>query len=87
MFGNEKNTVCPLFYTVKSGECLSVLAEQYGTTTKALATLNGIKDINDIKAGQVLKIGTYTTTYTVKASAAEYKASQGLPNDATTVVK
>ena len=42
-------------YTVKPGDTLSSIAIRFGTTVKALQTLNGIKDTL-IKPGQVLKI-------------------------------
>ena len=61
-------------YTVKSGDTLSVIAQRFGTTVKALQNLNGIKNANRINVGQVLKVkGTAkkaapkTSTYTVKA--------------------
>jgi LysM repeat protein len=43
-------------YTVKSGDTLSEIAAAHDTTTTALASLNGIKNANQIKAGQKLKL-------------------------------
>ncbi|MGW1185885.1 LysM peptidoglycan-binding domain-containing protein [Streptomyces drozdowiczii] len=43
-------------YTVKSGDTLSEIAAAHGTTTTALASLNGIKDPNKLGAGQKLKL-------------------------------
>ena len=43
-------------YTVKSGDTLSDIAKKYKTTVKSLAEKNGIKDVNKIYVGQVLKI-------------------------------
>lgn len=43
-------------YTVKPGDALSKIAADHGTTTAALAALNGISNPNLIYAGQVLKI-------------------------------
>jgi len=43
-------------HTVKSGETLSKIAAKLGTTVKALADANGIRDANRIAVGQVLKI-------------------------------
>lgn len=43
-------------YTVKSGDTLSAIAKKYKTTVNALKKLNGIKNVNKIYAGQVLKI-------------------------------
>ncbi|WP_051910474.1 LysM peptidoglycan-binding domain-containing protein [Carnobacterium pleistocenium] len=58
-------------YTVKSGDNLSTIAAKNGTTTKALQSLNDIKDANKINIGQVVKLsGTAAVsggTYTVKS--------------------
>jgi GH25 family lysozyme M1 (1,4-beta-N-acetylmuramidase)/LysM repeat protein len=43
-------------YTVKAGDSLSAIAVKYSTTVAALASANDIKNINNIKAGQVLVI-------------------------------
>ena len=56
-------------YTVKSGDTLASIARQYGTTTTAIATANGITNINLIYAGQRLTIpgassGTSSSTTT-----------------------
>lgn len=54
-------------YTVKSGDTLSKIASQYGTTYQAIASLNGISDPNKIYVGQVLKIsGTSTAASTIE---------------------
>lgn len=58
-------------YTVQSGDTLSGIAAQYGTTAAALAGLNGISNPNVIYVGQTLKVtGTAATstasTYTVQ---------------------
>lgn len=44
------------YIVIDSGNTLSQLAKQYNTTVEDLARLNGIKDINRIKAGQVLRL-------------------------------
>lgn len=63
-------------YTVKSGDTLSKIASQYGTTYQHLAQINGIANPNMIRAGQVLKIDgnaqvqvqpQVNRTYTVKS--------------------
>lgn len=58
-------------YTVKSGDTLSEIAAKHGMTTNQLANLNGIKNVNLIHVGQVLKVtGTVKTpdkVYTVKS--------------------
>lgn len=46
----------PTTYTVKKGDTLSKIAKEYGTTVNELVKLNGIKDPNLIRVGQVLKI-------------------------------
>ncbi len=43
-------------YKVKSGDTLSSIARRFNTTPKALAKLNGIKDLNKINLGQSLKV-------------------------------
>ncbi|MFJ3957689.1 LysM peptidoglycan-binding domain-containing protein [Arthrobacter sp. NPDC090010] len=56
-------------YTVKPGDTLGGIAASLGTTTAALAALNGIRNPDYIQAGQVLKTtGTAPAarTYTVK---------------------
>lgn len=50
-------------YTVKSGDTLGAIASKYGVTAQQLASWNGIKNINSIYVGQVIKInGTSNTT-------------------------
>ena len=46
----------PQFYTVQSGDTLSRIASQYGTTYTELAKLNGIKNPNLIYAGQKIRV-------------------------------
>ncbi len=46
----------PETYTVVRGDTLSRIARRFGTTVDALASLNGIKNKNLIRVGQVLKI-------------------------------
>ena len=59
-------------YTVQSGDTLGGIAAQYGTTTAALASLNGISNPNVIYVGQTLKVtgnavATNAGTYTVQS--------------------
>lgn len=49
-------------YTVKNRDTLSEIAQRYGMTTNALASLNGISDPNKLKVGQVLKISGSLST-------------------------
>lgn len=43
-------------HTVLRGQTLSSIAQKYGTTVEALASTNGIKNVNLIYSGQVLTI-------------------------------
>jgi LysM repeat protein len=43
-------------YKVKSGDTLIGIAAKFGTTTKAIAALNGLKNTSSLRIGQVLKI-------------------------------
>ncbi|MCC2254227.1 LysM peptidoglycan-binding domain-containing protein [Ruminococcus sp. CLA-AA-H200] len=44
------------YYTIKSGDTLSGIAAQFGTTVSALAALNGISDPDRIYAGNTIRI-------------------------------
>lgn len=44
------------YYTVKSGDTLSAIAKQYGTTYQKLAELNGIANPNLIYVGQKIRV-------------------------------
>ena len=48
-------------HTVVRGDTLSGIAKKYGTTVNYLAKLNGIKNVNLIYVGQVLKISEVIT--------------------------
>lgn len=64
------------YIVINSGNTLSQLAKEYNTTVEDLTRLNGIKDINRIKAGQVLRLNNkvankykdYTYTNNVRKS-------------------
>lgn len=64
------------YIVINSGNTLSQLAKEHNTTVEDLARLNGIKDINRIKAGQVLRLNNkvankykdYTYTNNVRKS-------------------
>jgi LysM repeat protein len=43
-------------YAVKAGDTLSLIAVKHSTTVAAIASANNIKNINNIKVGQVLVI-------------------------------
>ena len=62
---NSSNTT---IYTVQSGDTLSSIANKFGTSYQALASLNGISNPNYIYVGQVLKVkGTASKSYTVRS--------------------
>lgn len=44
------------YIVIDRGNTLSQLAKEYNTTVEDLARLNGIKDVNRIKEGQVLRL-------------------------------
>jgi len=56
-------------YTIQSGDTLGGIAANFGTTTAALQSANGIKDVNKIYGGQTIRIpgGGSTTSYTVQS--------------------
>jgi LysM repeat protein/GH25 family lysozyme M1 (1,4-beta-N-acetylmuramidase) len=58
-------------YTVRSGDSLSKIAAKYGMTVSQLASINGIKNKNLIRVGQVLKL-TWTATVQSTASKTVY---------------
>jgi len=51
---NNGNTA--VYYTVKSGDTLSAIAQKYGTTVNKLVSENNIKDKNKIYVGQQIKV-------------------------------
>ena len=57
-------------YVIQSGDTLSGIAQRFGTTYQAIASLNGLSDPNLIYAGQTIKIpenNTSSQTYTVQS--------------------
>lgn len=53
---NEMFMDAPVVHTIKKGETLTSIANDYGTTVEALAKLNNIENIHLIYAGDKLKI-------------------------------
>ena len=43
-------------YQLKKGDCLSVIAQKYGTTVATLTSLNNIPDANIVREGHKLLI-------------------------------
>jgi membrane-bound lytic murein transglycosylase D len=54
--GRKPATVAGGRHRVKPGESLSVIARRYGTTSQALARANGLRNTNQVRAGQWLKV-------------------------------
>lgn len=56
-------------YTVRSGDCLSVIGARLGVSWQSIAQANGITSPYTIYPGQVIRIpgGTYGDTYTVRS--------------------
>ncbi|MER6860737.1 peptidoglycan-binding protein [Streptomyces pilosus] len=54
--GDTKPPTTSGTYTVKKGDTLSGIAATHGTTVKAMADLNGLKDPNKLSVGQKLKV-------------------------------
>jgi LysM repeat protein/GH25 family lysozyme M1 (1,4-beta-N-acetylmuramidase) len=68
--------VKPSTYKVQSGDSLSKITAKYGMTVSNLAVMNGIKNKNFIRVGQVLKL-TGTVTQTVASKVAYYTVRKG----------
>lgn len=69
-------------YTVKKGDTLTAIAVTFGTTVRDLVSLNGIKNPNLIKPGQVLQIPEKQVTLTevIKIINETVADIQALPN-------
>ncbi|MEC3674771.1 peptidoglycan-binding protein [Bacillus velezensis] len=64
-------------YTVKKGDALSVIAQETGVSMATLQRLNGIKNPNFIKVGQVLKLTDSASTPT-KGKKSSYTLPSGI---------
>lgn len=81
--------------TVKRGDTLSRIAQQYNTTVRELARLNQIANVNRISVGQVLLIpvshdsgtGTKYITYTVRRGDALYRIARRYGTTVDEIVK
>jgi LysM repeat protein len=54
LLNNNKTTA--VYYTVKQGDTLSQIAEEYDTTVNQLVSWNNIKNANIIYAGQKIRV-------------------------------
>lgn len=54
--GSTRSKTKKQYYTVKRGDTLSHIAKRYGTTIKRIASLNNIKNVNKIYAGQKIRV-------------------------------
>jgi LysM repeat protein/GH25 family lysozyme M1 (1,4-beta-N-acetylmuramidase) len=64
-------------YTVQYGDSLSKIASRYGTTVSALASINGIKNVNFIRTGQVLKLSGSATVTSSASKVTYYTVRKG----------
>ncbi|MHA6167855.1 N-acetylmuramoyl-L-alanine amidase [Bacillus mojavensis] len=64
-------------YTVKKGDTLSAIAKEHGVSVATLQSLNGIKNPNLIKVGQVLNL---TGSSTLSPKPSSKKSSFNLPS-------
>ena len=48
---------------IKKGDTLSEIAKKYGTSVSVLASINNIKDVDKIYAGNTIKIPTNNSSY------------------------
>ena len=55
---NLGNECGKILYTIKRGDTLSEIAQEYGTTVNEIATLNNISNPNLIYAGGIIRIST-----------------------------
>ncbi|WP_180370806.1 glucosaminidase domain-containing protein, partial [Oenococcus oeni] len=62
-------------YTVASGDTLTSIAKAYGTTVSAIATANNISNPDYIYVGEVLTIGSSTSTSTSSTSSSSTSSS------------
>ncbi len=53
---SRKKKEKPVYYTVKKGDTLSKIAQQFGTDWKTLAKLNNLKNPNLIRVNQLIRI-------------------------------
>lgn len=80
-------------YTVKSGDSLAGIAAEFKVDQKSIVDANGIKDVNALEVGQVLKIPgvkkptTDTTTPDSGSSATTSSGTAALPGEQSYTIK
>ena len=74
-------------YTVKSGDTLGEIAENYHTTVEAIKNLNKIKDINMMYTGQKLKIPAATSKIPVNPAPSNTSGGSNTARDYTPELK
>jgi len=63
MMGNttgKPKEISPTVYKIKQGDSLSKIAKANNMTVQELQKLNNIKDVNKIRAGQVINVGKFS---------------------------
>lgn len=65
----NNNRITGQYYAINRGDTLSDIARRSGISVERLAALNGIKDINKIRAGATLKLTGSVTKSTAHATA------------------
>ncbi|PJN86395.1 N-acetylmuramoyl-L-alanine amidase, partial [Bacillus velezensis] len=66
-------------YTVKKGDTLSAIAKEHGVSVATLKSLNGIKNPNLIKVGQVLKLtGSSTSSHKPSSKKSSFNLPSGI---------
>ncbi len=71
-------------YTVESGDTLSSIADQYGTTWQQIADDNSIDDPNVIQPGQILNINTSDTSANASTVPVKVQTQSAIAQTATT---
>ncbi|MCP9314008.1 LysM peptidoglycan-binding domain-containing protein [Liquorilactobacillus nagelii] len=80
---SDSSSTSTQYYTVQSGDTLSVIASSHSTTVSNLVSLNSISNPNVIYVGQVLKLSQSTTnsssssTSTTSSSTGTYTVKSG----------
>jgi polysaccharide biosynthesis protein PslG len=80
---NPEPTEEVIIYVVQRGDTLAKIASRFGTTVNAIATLNGITNINLIYTGQQLKIPAANVTPTATVQTPPTTAITATPRPAT----